>query len=34
VPHKLAHANGAPGLFGFAPQDQRVAVDNISVVAN
>lgn len=34
VPHKQAHANGSPGLFGFAPQDQRVAVDNISVIAN
>jgi hypothetical protein len=31
VPHKTAHQNGSPGLFGFAPQDQRVFIDNISV---
>ncbi len=34
VPHKQAHASGSPGLFGFAPQEMRVAVDNISVTAN
>lgn len=34
VPHKQAHANGSPGLFGFSPQDMRVAIDNISVTAN
>jgi outer membrane protein assembly factor BamB len=34
VPHKTAHKNGCPGLFGFAPQDQRVVVDNILVTPN
>jgi outer membrane protein assembly factor BamB len=33
-PHKTAHQNGSPGLFGFAAQDQRVFIDNISVTAN
>ena len=32
VPHKNAHQQGAPGLFGFALQGkQRVYMDNISV---
>ena len=34
VPHKKAHANGSPGLYGFSPQEMRVAVDNIRVTAN
>jgi outer membrane protein assembly factor BamB len=34
VPHKTAHKNGAPGLFGFAPQDMRVYIDNILVTEN
>jgi len=34
VPHKTAHQNGCPGLFGFAPQDQRVYIDNVLVTAN
>ena len=34
VPHRTAHQNGSPGLFGFAPQDQRVYIDNITVTAN
>src|SRR5437660_2057272 len=34
VPHKHAHHNGCPGLFGFSPQDMRVFIDNISVTAN
>jgi outer membrane protein assembly factor BamB len=34
VPHKTAHKNGSPGLFGFSPQDMRVFIDNISVVPN
>jgi outer membrane protein assembly factor BamB len=34
VPHKTAHKNGCPGLFGFAPQDQRVVIDNILVTPN
>jgi hypothetical protein len=33
VPHKTAHQNGSPGLFGFAPQ-VPVYVDNVSVVPN
>jgi len=34
VPHHHAHASGSPGLFGFAPQEQRVCIDNVSVTAN
>jgi hypothetical protein len=34
VPHRTAHRNGSPGLFAFSPQEQRVFIDNISVVAN
>ncbi|HTG44376.1 MAG TPA: PQQ-binding-like beta-propeller repeat protein [Verrucomicrobiae bacterium] len=34
VPHKTAHREGAPGLFGFAPQDMRVYIDNILVSKN
>jgi outer membrane protein assembly factor BamB len=35
VPHRHAHTQGAPGLFGFAPQSLfRVYVDNISVTPN
>ncbi|MEI6432018.1 MAG: serine/threonine protein kinase, partial [bacterium] len=35
VPHKTAHQEGAPGLFGFAPQSlYKVYIDNISVTPN
>jgi len=34
VPHKTAHQNGSPGLFGFSPQDMRVYIDNITVTSN
>ena len=34
VPHKKAHQNGSPGLFGFAPSEQKAWIDNISVTAN
>src|SRR6185295_8898295 len=34
VPHRHAHANGCPGLFGFAPQEMRVFIDNVRVTAN
>jgi outer membrane protein assembly factor BamB len=34
VKHKTAHQEGSPGLFGFAPQDMRVYIDNIKVIAN
>jgi hypothetical protein len=34
VPHARAHRSGSPGLYGFAPQDMRVAIDNIRVTAN
>ena len=34
VPHHHAHTSGSPGLFGFAPQEQRVCLDNIVVTAN
>ncbi len=32
--HKNGHRNGSPGLFGFSPQEQRVAIDNITVTLN
>jgi len=34
VPHKTAHQNGSPGLFGFSPQDMKVYIDNVSVSSN
>lgn len=34
VPHKTAHAEGAPGIFSFTPQEQRAWIDNISVTPN
>ena len=34
VPHKRAHTHGSPGLYGFSPQEMRVAIDNITVKAN
>jgi hypothetical protein len=35
VPHKHAHTNGSPGLFGFAPQSLfRVYIDNITATPN
>jgi len=35
VPHARAHAKGAPGVYGFAPQVQhKVYLDNISVYPN
>jgi hypothetical protein len=34
VPDKHANLNGAPGLFGFSPQDMRVYIDNIVVSKN
>ena len=34
VPHKTAHQEGSPGLFGFSPQDQPVYIDNIVVTPN
>ncbi len=34
VPHRTAHQNGAPGLFGFSPQEMRVFIDNIRVTQN
>lgn len=34
VPHRTAHQNGSPGLFGFSPQEQRVYIDNVTVTAN
>jgi hypothetical protein len=34
VPHKTAHQNGSPGLFGFSPQDMRVFIDNVTVTPN
>jgi outer membrane protein assembly factor BamB len=32
--HKNGHPTGSPGLFGFSPQEQRVAIDNITVTLN
>jgi len=35
VPHKNAHKQGSPGIYGFSPQSQfAVYVDNISVTPN
>ena len=34
VPHKKAHQSGSPGLFGFAPQEMKVYIDNVSVTQN
>lgn len=34
VPHKHAHAEGAPGLFAFTPQEQRAWIDNVTVTPN
>ncbi len=34
VRHKTAHKNGSPGLYGFAPQDMKVAIDNVVVTPN
>jgi outer membrane protein assembly factor BamB len=34
VPHHHGHTSGSPGLYGFAPQDQRVAIDNLTVTPN
>lgn len=34
VPHKHAHTEGSPGLFGFTPQEQRAWIDNIAVTPN
>jgi len=34
VTHKHAHAEGAPGLFAFTPQEQRAWIDNITVTPN
>jgi outer membrane protein assembly factor BamB len=34
VPHQTAHQNGSPGLFGFAPQEMRVLIDNVQVTQN
>ena len=34
VPVQHAHASGSPGLYGFAPQEMRVYLDNILVTPN
>jgi hypothetical protein len=34
VPVKTPHPQGSPGLFGFAPQDMRVFLDNVIVQPN
>lgn len=35
VPHRTAHRQGAPGLFGFSPQSRYpVYVDNVSITQN
>ena len=34
VPLKTAHVQGSPGLFGFAPQEMRVFIDNVTVIPN
>ena len=34
VKHQHAHTAGSPGLYGFAPQEMRVYLDNILVTPN
>jgi outer membrane protein assembly factor BamB len=34
VPNKEANTEGSPGLFSFAPQEQRAWLDNIAVTPN
>ncbi len=34
VKHNHAHPMGNPGVFSFAPQDQRAWIDNVSVTQN
>jgi outer membrane protein assembly factor BamB len=34
VKHKRAHPMGNPGIFAFAPQEQRAWIDNVSVIQN
>lgn len=35
VPHKIAHSEGVPGIFGFSPQSRyEVYVDNVIVTPN
>lgn len=34
VPHKTAHKQGSPGLYGLSPTDMPVYVDNLTVVKN
>ncbi len=34
VPHQHANEEGSPGLFGFAPQEQRAWFDNVAVTPN
>lgn len=34
VAHQTAHQHGAPGLFGFSPQEMRVYIDNVVVTPN
>jgi outer membrane protein assembly factor BamB len=34
VPHRTAHQEGSPGLFGFSPGEMRVYIDNIEVKPN
>jgi hypothetical protein len=35
VPHKNAHKQGSPGIYGFSPQNRfAVYVDNVSVTPN
>lgn len=34
VEHKTAHTEGAPGLFGFAPQEMHSYIDNVLVTPN
>ncbi|MEK0447474.1 MAG: hypothetical protein RLZZ399_2795, partial [Verrucomicrobiota bacterium] len=34
VTHRVAHTEGAPGIFSFTPQEQRAWLDNISVTSN
>ena len=34
VAHKVAHKEGAPGIFSFTPQEQRAWIDEVKVMSN
>jgi outer membrane protein assembly factor BamB len=34
VPHRHAHRQGSPGLYGFSPQEMKTYIDNVIVTPN